>query len=97
MRYADHCKVNVMIAQTTDAVQDQVIERYDPKIKMDLVDRLMGSLDEWLISRLVAGWRDRVWRNALDRVAAPQAARALLAQQVEKACLRVADSILLQR
>jgi len=95
MRYADHCKVNVMIAQTIDAVQDQVIERYDPK--MDLVDRLMGSLDEWLISRLIAGWRDRVWRNALDRVAAPQAARALLAQQVEKACLKVADSILLQR
>ncbi|MGK0617916.1 DUF5995 family protein [Meiothermus cerbereus] len=92
MRYADHCKVNVIIAQTIDAVQDQVIERYDPK--MDTVDRLMGSLDEWLVSRLITGWRDRVWRNALDRVAASQATRVLLAQQVEEACLKVADSIL---
>ncbi len=95
LRYADHCKVNVIIAQTVDSVQDQVIERYDPE--MDLVDKLMGSLDEWLISRLIASWRDQVWRNAIDRVLASQAERALLTQKVEKACLEIADSILFKR
>lgn len=95
MRYADHCKVNVIIAQTVDSVQDQVIERYNPE--MDLVDKLMGSLDEWLISRLIASWRDLVWRNAIDRVMAPQAERELLTQKVEKACLEIANSILLNR
>lgn len=95
VRYADHCKVNVIIAQTVDSVQDQVIERYDPE--MDLVDRLMGSLDEWLISRLIASWREQVWQNAIDRVVASQAERALLAQKVEKACLEVAESILFKR
>ncbi len=94
MRYADHCQVNAIIAQTVDSVQDQVIERYNPR--MDLVDNLMGSLDEWLISRLIARWRDQVWRNAINHVTAPQAERALLIQGVEKACLQVADAILLR-
>lgn len=94
MRYADHCQVNRVIAQTVDSVQDQVIERFDPA--MDWVDRLMGPLDEWLISRLITHWRDQVWQNALDRISAPQAEREHLRQRVERACLEVADSILLR-
>ncbi|WP_337869505.1 DUF5995 family protein [Meiothermus sp.] len=95
MRYADHCKVNVIIAQTIDAVQDQVVERYDPA--MDLVDKLMGSLDEWLVSRLITDWRDQVWRHAVERVMASQAEREAIIRKVEDACLSLADSILLRR
>lgn len=95
LRYADHCKVNLIIAQTIDVVQDQVVERYDPA--MDLVDKLMGSLDEWLVSRLITDWRDQVWRHAVERVMASQAEHELLTQKVEKACLEIANSILLKR
>ncbi|WP_374707469.1 hypothetical protein [Meiothermus sp.] len=54
-------------------------------------------MDEWLISRLIASWRDQVWRNAIDRVVASQAERASLTQKVEKACLEIANSILFKR
>jgi Family of unknown function (DUF5995) len=63
MRYADHCHVNKIIGHTVDAVQDQVVETLDPK--MDLVDKLFGPLDEWVISELIARWRDEVWDHAV--------------------------------
>ena len=47
-RYRDHCHVNEIIFDTIDRVQDQVIERHNPE--MDVVDKLMGPLDEWLTS-----------------------------------------------
>lgn len=63
-RYADHCRVNVIIAHTIDSVQDQVIEVLEPE--MDLLDKLLGRLDEWMISSLITRWRDEVWDHALD-------------------------------
>lgn len=93
LRYADHCQVNHIIGRTIDSVQDQVIERYNPL--MQIVDRLMGPLDEWLISRLITAWRDRVWQHALDRITAPLAERETLQEKVEASCLDIADSILL--
>lgn len=94
-RYADHCRVNAVIARTVDSVQDAVIERLEPE--MEFVDRLMGPLDEWLVSRLIAGWRDRVWHHALDRVTAPRAERDRLLREVETACLETARLVLLGR
>jgi hypothetical protein len=61
-RYQDHCRVNEIIAETIDAVQDQVLEPAMPV--MDLVDRLLGPVDEFLISRLITDWREEVWQNA---------------------------------
>ncbi|MDW8317054.1 MAG: DUF5995 family protein [Anaerolineae bacterium] len=62
-RHSDYCQVNQIIRYTIDAVQDDVVERYSPI--MDLVDKMLGSLDEWLISQLITKWRDEVWDKAV--------------------------------
>ena len=94
-RYADHCRVNAVIARTIDVVQDDVVERAMPS--MDLVDRFMGPLDEWLTSRLISRWRDEVWRNAVRYVesSTPQSREALRCE-IESNTLRRADAILLK-
>lgn len=61
-RYRDHGHVNRVIARTIDAVQDEVLEPAMPG--MSLLDVLMGPLDEYLIARLITGWREDVWQNA---------------------------------
>ena len=53
-RRSDFYKVNEIIRNTIDAVQDEVVERYSPR--MDLVDKMFGPFDEWVISRLISGW-----------------------------------------
>lgn len=63
-RHADHDQVNQIIGRTIDTVQDQVLEVMVPE--MDLVDKLMGPLDEWMISELITHWRDEVWSRAVD-------------------------------
>jgi hypothetical protein len=65
-RHADHIQVNHIIAKTIDAVQDQVLETLVPE--MDLVDRLMGPFDEWMISELISHWRDEVWEQAVSLI-----------------------------
>lgn len=61
-RYTDHCHVNRVIARTIDAVQDEVLDPVMPT--MNVIDTLMGPLDEYLIARLITGWRETVWKNA---------------------------------
>lgn len=61
-RHADHSHVNDIIAATINSVQDQVVERYSPS--MDIVDKLFGPMDEWLIARLIRDWREDVWQHA---------------------------------
>ena len=68
LRYQDHCTVNAIIARTVDAVQDEVVERYSPVT--NLADVLLGPVDEWLASRLIDAWRERVWRLAVQRTEA---------------------------
>lgn len=94
LRHADHCQVNTIIGRTIDGVQDQVIERFSPL--MELVDRLMGTMDEWLISRLISEWREQVWQHALERLGATPTEREGLLNTVEANCLKIADSMLLQ-
>lgn len=62
-RYADHCRVNVVIGNTIDAVQDEILEPGTPALAY--VDVLMGPLDEYLISHVIASWRETVWQHAL--------------------------------
>ena len=62
-RYRDHCRVNEIIYQTINGVQDQVVERYSRL--MGLVDVLMGPVDEWMTSGLIRDWREEVWENAV--------------------------------
>jgi len=61
-RYADYCHVNEVLARTVDRVQDQVLEPAMPG--MNLIDVLMGPLDELVVSRLITGWRETVWQSA---------------------------------
>jgi len=58
-RYQDHMLVNTIIGETIDKVQDEVVEKYAPK--MDLIDKLMGRMDEKLITGMISRWRKSVW------------------------------------
>jgi hypothetical protein len=86
-RYDDHCQINEIIAYTIDEVQDEVLERYSPA--MDLIDRAFGRLDEFLIARLISGWRDQVWRQVMQwfETSSPEQQDSLL-RQVEKTCVQ---------
>lgn len=68
-RYADYCKVNTVIGQTLDAVQDQVVEKHS-RI-MIAVDLAFGRLDEWMIHTLITRWRAQVWDQCAAYVTAP--------------------------
>ena len=92
-RYRDHCLVNEVIAATIDDVQDDVIEQVEPR--MDLVDKMLVPLDEWLTALIIRRWRDDVWRNAMDYVETTQPdARDQLRQHIEDLTLRRARAIL---
>jgi hypothetical protein len=93
LRYRDYLHVNEVIARTVDAVQDQII---DPAMPVMLaVDKLMGPVDEWMISHLIARWRDEVWTAAtrLIEEESPEE-RAELRQRVEGETIRRAEAIL---
>jgi hypothetical protein len=66
MRYQDHCRVNEVIARTIDAVQAEILDKHS--LVMEVVDVSMGRMDEWLVSKLIAHWRDQVWNKAVQRV-----------------------------
>ena len=87
LRYDDHCRVNAIIADTVDEVQDAVVERYAPAL--DLVDKICGPLDEWLASRMIARWRDSVWEQAVQMVEAEDdVLREAVRQQAEATSMK---------
>lgn len=92
-RYADHCLVNEVIAATIDTVQDEVVERHDPR--MDLIDRLLGRLDERLLSALITRWRQGVWDNAVHFLEVPETEREPLRKQLETEVMKKARWILI--
>ena len=85
-RYADHCHINDIIGRTIDTVQNDILNPAMPILY--LVDKVMGPLDEFLLSRLIAYWRNTVWQNAVQllETADPQQRTALI-QQLEQATL----------
>jgi Family of unknown function (DUF5995) len=94
-RYEDHCQINWIIAETIDEVQDRVLERYSPEL--DLMDKVFGRIDEWLISGLITRWRDQVWSYAMQWVESQSPEeRGNLIRQVEDTSLRRGDFILLK-
>lgn len=92
-RYADHCLVNEVIAATIDTVQDEVVERHDPR--MDIIDRLFGRLDERLLSALINRWRQGVWDNAMRFLETPSDQREPLRRELEEEVMKKAKWILL--
>lgn len=71
--YADHCHINEVIERTIDAVQDTVVERCSPS--MDLIDTLLGRVDEFMIGQLIRRWRGAVWERAEALLNAADAAQ----------------------
>jgi len=92
-RHADHTLVNRIIGETVDAVQDQVIDRHSPWF--DLVDKLLGPVDEWLTSQLISRWREEVWDNAVRylELATPKE-REILRREVEQQAMQLGSDIL---
>ena len=91
----DHLRVNDVIGRTIDVVQDEVIEELDPE--MDLVDKLFGPMDEWVISGLISRWREDVWVAAVAMVADPDlSGRERKRCEIEDSTLARAQTILLE-
>jgi len=93
-RYADSCHVNEVIGRTVDIVQANVVEPLEPAL--GIADELLGSIDEWMTSKLLAHWRDTVWKQALSLIGSDPQQRERLRQQVEIETLRRAQAILLK-
>lgn len=90
LRYQDHCNVNAIITETVDTVQDSVVEEQAPWF--DLIDEVLGPIDEMLVSRLIANWRDEVWKQAVEVVEAQDTeGREALRQQIEAQALQRAS------
>ena len=94
-RYEDYCHVNQIINETIDSVQDSILEVDMPA--MDVIDRLFGGMDEWLISYLISDWREEVWQKALTMLTthAPNE-REQIRQRLEAETLARAEAILLK-
>jgi hypothetical protein len=92
-RYRDFCLVNKVISDTIDSVQDQIVDRYEPM--MEVVDKALGPLDEWMTEWMIRDWREQVWSHATQLVEAlDEAQRQTLATAVEKHSLQRAYAIL---
>jgi hypothetical protein len=91
-RRLDFDHVNAIISRTVDSVQDEVLEPAMPV--MELVDRLFGRLDEYLISTMLSQWRDGVWAHAVSLVeAGSPEERARRRIRVEADALRIGGII----
>lgn len=89
LRQRDHRRVNDIIAATIDEVQDEVLAAESPDLA--LIDRLMGRLDEWLIGKLISGWRDNVWDAAVAVLEeSGEEGRKKILAEVEQNALRIA-------
>lgn len=92
-RYRDHTRVNEIIHQTINAVQDQVVDRFEPIF--GVVDFLLGPLDEWMTTLFISRWREEVWQHAallLDSVSGGQ--DPAIVDQVERRAIDRARDIL---
>jgi hypothetical protein len=91
-RLADYLYVNDIIGRTIDAVQDDILSPEMPFIRV--FDFAMGPADEWLLSRLLARWRSRAWRDTMLMLAAGNRHTQLqIVKGVEIATVRRAKAI----
>lgn len=94
-RHEDHELVDTIIDETTDEVQREVVAQWSPLAEM--LDALMGPLDEWAFGTLAQSWRSQVWLDAMDLVALPPEERSLATQRIGERASGVATVILLGR
>ena len=91
VRRRDYDLVNVVIAETADLVQDEVVERRSPWL--DVFDRGLGRFDERMAVRLLSRWRSQVWRHAVEIVDDPTDRDRRVAA-IEQQCARRARWLL---
>jgi hypothetical protein len=65
-RRSDYNHVNDVIGRIINQVQAEIVNRREPVL--EIVDVMLGPLDEWLVELEVSRWRDKVWAQALHRV-----------------------------
>jgi hypothetical protein len=91
-RLADYQYVNDIIGRTIDAVQDDILAPEMPFMRR--IDMAMGPADEWLLSRLLARWRSRAWRDTMLMLAAGNThTRLQITKGVEISTVRRAKAI----
>ena len=80
-RKSDHDRVNVILNRVTDDVIAEIARRFDPTADDT---NLPTTLDEATLFQLLAGWREKAWRNAELLAAAPTPlARELVVAAIE--------------
>ncbi|HUF38026.1 MAG TPA: DUF5995 family protein [Anaerolineales bacterium] len=91
-RYHDYTYINDIIARTIDGVQDEILDPVMPV--MDILDRLMGRVDELLVSMLIRKWRESVWKHARSLLeAGTDDERKALVDLVEEDALKIGGMI----
>ena len=92
-RYEDYCLVNDIIGETIDEVQDQVLEHHEPAL--DIVDKLLGPMDEMVTRHVITAWRGEVWDNTVQMLNLGSLAdREELRLKIENASMQKAEFIL---
>jgi hypothetical protein len=82
-RKPDHDKVNVFLNRVVEPLFAEAASRYDPTL--DDTQLYGTQLDEAALLQILVSWREMAWRNAEALVSAPSpAARALIAQEIER-------------
>jgi len=91
-RYDDHSRVNQIIANTIDQVQDEILEPVNPALEW--IDVLFGRVDEFLISRLISKWRGDVWENSQKLLIIEKAGeKEKFRRQIEQDVLKMGETI----
>lgn len=63
MRSADHMLINQIIAETMQPVQEQVVGQHARLA--GAVTKVLGTLFDWEMDRIITGWRADVWAYAV--------------------------------
>jgi hypothetical protein len=80
-RKPDHDRVDEILNRVTDPVIAEIARRFDPTIEYT---NLPTMFDDATVFQIIAGWREKAWRNAELLAAAPTpAARDLVVAQIE--------------
>ena len=93
LRLADHEHVNDIIGSTIDTVQTNLLEADDRR--WDILDKLLGPVDEWLLSKVISEWREQVWEGAIqllesqDEASREEIRQALLEKVIDRANLMI--------
>lgn len=61
-RFVDFQRTNIMVVNSTEAVESVVSETYAPALAG--LDARFRNVDETILGQLVSTWRQRAWRNA---------------------------------